>query len=36
MLRGYEDFDKKLQGLGAEIRLAETDEEVKKIKFQIS
>jgi len=36
VLRGYEDFDKKLQGLGAEIRLAESDEDVRKAKFLIS
>ena len=36
VLRGYEDFDKKLQGLGAEIRLAENEEDVKKFKFRMS
>ena len=35
VLRGYEDFDEKLRALGAEIRLAETEEEVRKIELKM-
>ena len=34
VLRGYENFDEKLRGLGAEIRLVESDSEVRKFKLR--
>ncbi len=34
--RGYEDFDKKLQGLGARIQKISSDRELKKFRFQIA
>ena len=34
--RGYEDFDLKLQSLGAQIEKVTTDREVKKFKFKVS
>ena len=34
--RGYEDFHIKLQGLGAQIELVETDKEIQKFKLKVS
>ena len=33
--RGYEDFPSKLQGLGAQIEVAETDKDVQKFKLKV-
>ena len=33
--RGYEDFDKKLQSLGAEIEEVETERDIQKFKLRI-
>ena len=33
--RGYERFDEKLRGLGAEIALAESEREIQKFKYQV-
>lgn len=33
--RGYEDFHIKLQGLGAQIELVETDKEIQKFKLKV-
>ena len=35
IMRGYEDFDKKLRNLGAEIMLVSTDAELQKVKMKI-
>ncbi len=35
VLRGYEDFDEKLRGLGAEIILAKDEKEVQKFKMKV-
>ena len=33
--RGYERFDEKLRGLGAEIALVESEREIQKFKYQV-
>ena len=35
ILRGYEDFDEKLRSLGAEIRLAEDEDSLQKLKLKM-
>lgn len=34
--RGYEDFDKKLKGLNANIKIVNSDKEIKKFKLKVS
>ena len=34
--RGYEEFDKKLQGLGAVIAKVKTEKEIRKFKLKVS
>ncbi len=36
ILRGYETFDAKLRGLGADIRMAETERDIRKFVLQVS
>ena len=33
--RGYEDFEQKLQGLGAEIEKVSSEKEIQKFKFRV-
>ena len=35
ILRGYERFDEKLRGLGADIEQAEDEEDVKRLKLEV-
>ena len=34
--RGYEDFDKKLQSLGAQIEKVSSEKEIQKFKLKVS